>query len=146
MWGFCVIMGYMQEITHGMTKTKIYRKWAAMKHRCNNPANEFYSIYGGRGIKVCDKWQKFEGFWEDVMPLYYPVLVKNPGKRISIDRIDNDGDYELGNIQFLTVSEHSTKNRGSAHPNRKKPKPFTEGHRAKISQSLIGNKRALKKP
>jgi hypothetical protein len=51
---------------HGGARTPLYRVWLAMRHRCNSPADPAFANYGGRGIKVCDRWQRFDHFLEDM--------------------------------------------------------------------------------
>jgi len=70
--------------------------WAAMLSRCKNPRNKRYSRYGGRGILVCDRWIKFENFVAD--------MGERPAEK-TIDRINNDGNYEPGNCRWSTVKE-----------------------------------------
>lgn len=71
-----------------------------MKSRCYNPKNIRYANYGARGIKVCDEWiHSFSTFLSDVG--------KRPSPNHSIDRINNDGDYELGNIRWATRKEQA---------------------------------------
>ncbi|MCK5601423.1 hypothetical protein KAR91_06135 [Candidatus Pacearchaeota archaeon] len=85
-----------------MTKTPTYISWVAMLQRCNNPKGPAYHNYGGRGIKVCDRWLKFENFLCDM------------GERpegMSIEREDNDKGYELGNCKWATVKEQSRNRR-----------------------------------
>ena len=89
--------------THGDTvggETKEYRAWISMKNRCTNPKCRFWKRYGGRGIKVCDKWlYSFENFLADV------GRAPGPGRGWSIDRMDNDGNYEPGNVKWATRKE-----------------------------------------
>lgn len=73
---------------HDMSKSGIYRIWAAMKRRCLNPADKKYQAYGGRGITVCERWLKFGNFFSD--------MGHNP-PGMSIERVDNNRGYEPGN-------------------------------------------------
>lgn len=78
--------------THGMHNTPEYRAWNDMIQRCKSPKNRFYQNYGGRGIKVCDQWLKFDAFIKDVGI--------RPSNKHSLDRINNDGNYEPGNVRW----------------------------------------------
>jgi hypothetical protein len=84
-------------LKHGMTKSKVYHAWANMKTRCSNLQRPEFSRYGGRGIELCERWMNFENFLTDVgLP---------PSAKHSIDRIDNDGNYEPGNIRWATHAQ-----------------------------------------
>jgi len=81
--------------THGMSRTPEYRAYAHMVGRCTNPTDNHYQSYGGRGIEM--KYKSFEDFYDDV------GLRTTP--QHSIDRIDNDGNYERGNCKWSTSKE-----------------------------------------
>lgn len=89
-------------LQHGMDGSKIYKLWTTMKGRCNTSTITGYERYGGRGIKVCDEWQNFE-------PFYKWALENGYEEGLSIDRIDNDGNYEPSNCQWLTLAENTKK-------------------------------------
>lgn len=73
--------------------------WREMKRRCENPQVAAYRWYGARGIKVCERWQSFAAFVEDVWP--------RPSEKHSLDRIDSTGDYEPGNVRWATDTEQN---------------------------------------
>lgn len=89
--------------THGMRNTREYEIWKAMRRRCNSPTSHAYERYGGRGIKVCERWNKFENFLLDIGP--------RPSPAHSLDRIDNDKGYEPANVHWATPAEQSRNTR-----------------------------------
>jgi hypothetical protein len=91
-------------MTHGMSKTPEYLAWCCMKNRCFKPQDKQYPNYGGRGIRVCDEWRNsFEAFFDHVGP--------RPSSDHSIDRINNDGNYEPGNVRWATPEEQARNTR-----------------------------------
>ena len=86
---------------HGMNGTNVYCSWAQMKGRCNNSKSENYRRYGGRGITYDQKWEIFEGYWEDMKQKWIYAKKKYPNEILSIDRIDNDGNYCKENCRII---------------------------------------------
>jgi hypothetical protein len=82
--------------------TAAYKCWAGMKNRCNSRSNTAYRHYGGRGIKVCDRWMSFKAFLEDM---------GEPPPGGTIDRINNDGNYAPGNCRWLTMKGQANNKR-----------------------------------
>lgn len=91
--------------THGMTDTRSYRIWQAMLNRCRNKNLYQFNNWGGRGIKVCERWLSFDNFFRDM---------GCPPNGYSIDRINNDGNYEPDNCKWSSKKEqarNTSKNR-----------------------------------
>jgi hypothetical protein len=83
-----------------------YRSFHAMKNRCLNPNNKNYPSYGGRGIEVCDRWLGPDGFTN-----FLADVGERPTPKHSIDRINNDGNYEATNCRWATQKEQNNNRR-----------------------------------
>ncbi len=88
--------------THGLSKHPLHRTWARMKDRCFNKESKYYVRYGGRGIKVCERWMSFMNFYDDTISTWDAAL--------SLDRIDNDGPYSPENCRW-TDDKTQSRNR-----------------------------------
>ena len=92
---------------HKMSGTRIYETWQDMKRRCYNNQNARYDRYGGRGITVCQEWlNNFQSFYDWAINNGY-------SDNLTIDRIDNDGNYEPSNCRFITIKEQMLNKRNN---------------------------------
>jgi len=107
--------GCNKSVRHGYRRERahpLYDAWHNMIQRCTNPSNPGYKRYGGRGIKVCDRWKDFTNFLADVG--------ERPSPELSIDRYpDNDGNYEPGNVRWATTQQQRDNQRPA--PKRSSP-------------------------
>lgn len=90
---------------HGMYGTPEYAAWNSMMRRCLNTKNRNYKDYGGRGITVCEEWKDFTVFFRD--------MGKRPSPKHSLDRINNEGNYEPSNCRWATTKQQARNKRNS---------------------------------
>lgn len=89
------------------SKLPEHNVWCRMRQRCANPKCSDFPLYGGRGIKVCERWDSFDAFISD--------MGMRPSRKHSIDRIDVNGNYEPGNCQWSTVEAQANNKRNTRH-------------------------------
>lgn len=91
-------LGRINHFVHGMAGHPFYDTWLHIRDRCGNPKNKSYHNYGGRGIRVCERWLEFDNFYADMFPTWESGL--------SLDRFpNNNGNYEPGNTRWATPSQ-----------------------------------------
>jgi len=89
---------------HGLIKHPLYLCWCNMRRRCLKPDRKEYKNYGGRGIKVCDHWLIFKNFYDDMIEIGW-------SEGLTLDRINNNGNYEPGNVRWATWKQQARNKR-----------------------------------
>lgn len=90
----------------GRSRTRAYQAWQHMLRRCQNPQDHAYARYGGRGIRVCARWQELANFCADM---------GDPSDGLSLERVNNNGDYEPGNCVWATVKQQQRNTRANRY-------------------------------
>ena len=91
--------------THGMSKTRMFKIWVGIRKRCTNPNMTSYKDYGGRGIKVCERWDEYINFYNDMKDGYSDSL--------TLERDNPNGDYEKSNCRWATSKEQGRNKRNT---------------------------------
>ena len=97
--------GNKNHFIHGKRNTRLYRIWSNIKTRCYNVNDPHYSNWGGRGVVICDEWIN------DFQSFYNWSISNGYNDTLTIDRIDNDGNYEPSNCRWITVKEQNQNKR-----------------------------------
>jgi hypothetical protein len=101
----CLARSGLSNLRHGKRHSRVYNVWCNMKARCSNKQHPAYQNYGGRGIGVASEWQSFENFLQDVG--------EPPSPKHTLDRINNNGHYEPGNVRWTSRAVQSRNNRSN---------------------------------
>ena len=101
----------------GNKRSRLYTTWSTMKGRCLCNTNTRYKWYGARGIKVCEEWENYENFKKDMFDSYNKHVKEFGEKQTTLDRINNDGNYEPGNCRW-TDAKTQANNQRKNYPNK----------------------------
>lgn len=93
----------MTKHRHSYPPTPEYRRWKDMRGRCRNKNHKLYPYYGARGISVCKRWDDFQTYLDDIG--------ERPSEAHSLDRIDNNGNYEPSNVRWATSKQQQNNTR-----------------------------------
>lgn len=99
-----IIAANKRRARHKMSGSPEYKAWSDMKVRCLRPNHKSFRNYGARGIKICERWMRFDEFFADM---------GNRPEGCSLDRRDNNGDYEPGNCRWVTLDEQNRNKRNN---------------------------------
>lgn len=126
---------------HGMSNARVYRIWRSMRQRCLNKRCSRYASYGGRGIRICERWSKFEAFLSD---LGEPTALQ------SLDRVNVNGDYGPDNCRWATPNEQQRNKRNSlvifAFGELKTAAAWAEDSRCSVHRGVIAKRIAAGTP
>lgn len=97
--------------THGKSKSRLYYVWNEMRQRCENTKHVSYSLYGGRGISVCEDWKNFDNFYHWAIDNGYDAKAQRGN--CTIDRLDSNGDYCPSNCTWASSKEQARNRRNT---------------------------------
>jgi len=124
---------YSHRKTHGLRNHRLYRIWYNLKYRCNSEKGKFYKDYGGRGITYCKEWGNFLSF-------YKWAIANGYKENLTIDRINNDGNYEPTNCRWVTQNIQTRNTRKLVSTNTSGYRGVTKKNKKWISQIVVNSK------